>query len=133
MSTTRDLGLIWGCTNCVMVAASGECGKIHAESCESQTLENFDFDNGQPYPDTCTCGAQEPLSGVPSGHSVTVGMMYDEHAEGCPNRSAARSADIVECDCETNQFSRSACDTCGSDLHGTRRAMHLWENSTEEI
>jgi hypothetical protein len=110
----------------MLVHANGECGEIHAESCASLDIQRFDFDNQTGAP--CDCGACEPLSAIGDGYSVTMGMGYEEHAESCENRSATRSADIMECDCETNPHSTSQCAGCGSYLHGERHAMHLWKD-----
>lgn len=106
MSIGEDYGLIWVCQCCLLVAANGEC-------CED------DSHGGDGI---------EPLSLVTDGYSVTCGMGYEDHAEGCENRSAVHSwSDRVECDCETKTFSRSQCQGCGSRLHGERHAMHLWK------
>lgn len=52
------------------------------------------------------------------GHAVP-GLPMAEHFAGCGIR------DDRECDyeCETNDFSRSRCDGCGSELAGTRHAV----------
>jgi hypothetical protein len=79
--------------------------------------------NGEELPDRAP-DAPAPLS-LLTDADVTLGMMIDEHADGCPNRlTRMREA---ECDCETDPFSSRACEGCGSHLAGERNAVTIWE------
>lgn len=53
------------------------------------------------------------------GFHVMPGMPSSEHAEKCPRDKDG------ECDCEDDTFSTSACDGCGSYLHGERHAVTI--------
>jgi hypothetical protein len=64
----------------------------------------------------------EPLSLVDPADDLTSGMLAEHH--GCGRE---RGEEIDECECETDSFSRSSCDGCGSHLAGTRHALTLWE------
>lgn len=59
----------------------------------------------------------EPWGNLLDDCRVTMGMMRDEHGEWC---------DGDECDCESNTYSTSQCEGCGSWLHGGRYAFTLW-------
>lgn len=87
---------LWVCIDCMLTQANGECN---------------------PDPD------REPLSLIDDGDEITLGMMFEEHADGC---TIADRAPDYECDCERREFSQSSCDGCGSHLHGERHAMTLW-------
>ena len=82
--------------------ANGECGGCHEEH------------------------DKEPLSSIGGGFHATMGLAWDEHAEGCESRLAGEWRG--ECECETNTFSTSQCEGCGSYLHGERHAMTLFKN-----
>jgi hypothetical protein len=115
---------MWFCTNCALVHANGECGEIHAESCaETVSLTRGDFVTAK-----CDCGACEPLSEIPPGHSVTAGILQSEHDDSCPNRNRSNSSEWVECDCGNLTYSTRKCDGCGTTLHGSREAHTLWRN-----
>lgn len=101
----KNFGTIWVCQDCMLHDASGECGGCHG-------------DDGHE--------GGEPLSSIGDGFYVTSGAVWDEHSEYCPNRVAGEWRG--ECDCETNTFSTSQCEGCGSWLHGERHAMTLWKN-----
>ncbi|MFE6226919.1 hypothetical protein [Streptomyces sp. NPDC057854] len=91
----------------------------------------------------------EPLSAIPAPYSVAMGMASEEHScrEECEGHYGTDDALMSgvgigeavycdgscqpmpeECDCETNTFSTSRCEGCGSYLHGERHAMTLFEN-----
>lgn len=91
---------IWVCVDCMLTHANGECGED---------------------PD------REPLSAIPGGHAVTMGMLLEEHHSECPNRIAGLRE--WDCDCEHRAFSASSCEGCGSDLGGERHALTLWRAS----
>jgi hypothetical protein len=88
--------------------ANGECGGCHTEP---------EHEGG------------EPLSAIGDGCIATSGMFLNEHEDDCPRRTAdIDSAAEMECDCETNTYSTSQCEGCGSYLHGERHAMTLFKN-----
>jgi hypothetical protein len=109
----ESYGTIWVCQDCMLHHANGECG-----SC-------YDDDRGHD---------REPLSAIGDGFHVAMGMTLSEHAEGCLWRELATRSprtgdpalDNYECDCETNSYSTSQCEGCGSYLHGERHAMTLF-------
>lgn len=102
---SENYGTIWVCQCCMLSHANGECCSLdvdgHADGCE-------------------------PLSAIEAPYSVTMGMAYEEHAEDCQNRIEGEWRG--ECDCETNTFSTSQCEGCGSYLHGERYAMTLFKD-----
>jgi hypothetical protein len=85
--------------------ANGECGSCHSD---------YGHD-------------EEPLSEISDGFHVAMGMESDEHAEDCDMRRGIWPLDGYECDCETNTYSTSQCEGCGSYLHGERHAMTLFK------
>jgi hypothetical protein len=102
---SENYGTIWVCQDCMLHHANGECGGCH---------EGHD---------------QEPLSAVEAPFTVATGMAHEEHAEGCEMRILG--AAVVyhdQCDCETNTYSTSQCEGCGSYLHGERHAMTLFKS-----
>lgn len=126
MAIGEDYGLIWVCVDCMLHHANGECGDCHAD-------------------DGHDC---EPLSSIGDGFTVAMGMLAEEHGcrEECPghydtDETLTSGAGIGEptfcdgscqpvpdeCDCETNTYSTSQCEGCGSWLHGERHAFHLWK------
>jgi hypothetical protein len=121
---SESYGTIWVCQDCMLHHANGECGGCH---------EGHD---------------EEPLSAIEDGFTVAMGMAREEHScrEECPGHydtddaltSGAGIGEPVscdgtcqpmpdECDCETNTFSTSQCEGCGSWLHGERHAMTLFK------
>lgn len=62
---------------------------------------------------------KKPLSSIKAPFRVAMGMAHEEHATNCVDNS--------ECDCETDTFSTSRCEGCGSYLHGERHAMTLFK------
>lgn len=128
-------GTIWVCQCCMLSHANGEC-------CPDDTHGGDSI---------------EPLSAVESGFHVAMGMVRDEHADECAVKCTCTHDDECaehpaidqvtgdprdsqhhdpsdhahpidyECDCETDTFSTSQCDGCGSYLHGERHAMTLFK------
>jgi len=115
---------LWVCADCMFHHANGECDNCH-------------YDEGHD---------EEPLNRVPYVRSA-LGMALEEHecrgeCEGHydTNDALTSGAGIGEptycdgacrpkadeCDCETDSFSTSSCDGCGSYLHGERYAMTEW-------
>lgn len=62
---------------------------------------------------------REPLSSLSPNDGLAMGMGSEEHTEGC-------LPDNYEYDGETNTFSTSSCDGCGSQLAGERHAMTVF-------
>lgn len=98
----EDYGTIWVCQCCSLTHANGECG------CGDYYGEEPDHD---------------PLGLIERPFWVTSGSVQEKH-------SCGREADeyFGECDCETNAYSTSQCEGCGSYLHGERHAMTLWKD-----
>ena len=90
----------WICTHCFFHLVNGDC--TDPDFCDPD-------DNAQD--------STNPLH-LFGDMRVTPGMVRDEHSEECPSD--------YECDCETREFSRSACDGCGSVYHGERHAVTGW-------
>ena len=90
--------VIWVCQDCLMVHANGDEGERY---------------EGQP----------EPWNLFPDARDVSMGMLDDNHSCGQSSDSGTR-----ECGCETQEFSWSPCDGCGSRLGGSRHAFTLWES-----
>jgi hypothetical protein len=67
--------------------------------------------------DTHGGDSKEPLSLITGEFMVAMGADVHDH---CDNSD--------ECDCETESFSRSQCEGCGSYLHGERHAMTLFKD-----
>jgi hypothetical protein len=65
----------------------------------------------------------DPLSSIDGGFFVTMGMATEEHE--CEDKQDG--IEYGECDCETNTYSTSQCEGCGSHLHGERHAMTLFK------
>lgn len=105
VTPVESLGTIWVCGDCLHHHANGECGSCH------------DDEHGHD---------KEPLSAIEAPNTVAMGMAYEEHAEDCEVRIQGQWPDNYECDCETNTFSKSQCEGCGSYLHGERHALTLF-------
>lgn len=102
MGETRESWTLWVCVNCIQHHANGECGDCHEDEHQGG----------------------EPLSKVDYTKSA-MGLLYSEHSEDC-HVFISEGEDRDECDCETNTYSTSSCDGCGSDYHGERHAMTEW-------
>jgi hypothetical protein len=87
----------WACTDCIMIIANGD----------GSGIEDL-------------AGHESRMAGqaakVPAGWDLVPG---GEHADSCTE--AVR--DAAGCDCESDSFSMSPCDTCGSNLGGARHAV----------
>lgn len=96
---------IWVCQCCMLNHANGECG------CGAYYGEDPDHD---------------PLSLV-SNNNITMGMAYEEHSDTCQvNITGYWTNSEEQCECETNTYSTSPCQGCGSWLSGERHAMTIW-------
>lgn len=109
----RTAVTLWVCEDCMLHHANGECGDCPHPP-ERDGRGRFIAFRGQG-----------PLCLIDYTNSA-LGMGWEDHAEGCPNRVSKCSGEYVECDCETRSFSTSRCDGCGSFLHGARHAMTEW-------
>ena len=83
--------------------------------------------------DLCQCPPEDHPAGVMGlfeGLEPTAGMLREEHdchADDCESDECEQECERPdECDCETNTFSTSSCDGCGSRLHGERHAVTGW-------
>lgn len=90
------------CGDCLHHLANGECGNCHEEH------------------------DREPLCIIPETDNVTLGLLQEDHAEGCEFKAAGVYSAGHECDCENLGFSWQACDACGSTLGGDRFAAVGW-------
>lgn len=98
----ESYGTIWVCQDCMLHHANGECGGCH------------DDENGHD---------EEPLSKIDGEFHVAMGTTQEEH-------SCGRQDDeyFGECDCETDTYSTSQCEGCGTYLHGERHGMTLFKS-----
>jgi hypothetical protein len=125
MGKTRESWTIWVCTNCIMHAANGECGDCHRDE---------GHEGGEPLsrlsPEACPgMGREDHDDACAVKCMCTHGDDCEEH--GDDSRAHHDPSDHVypddyECDCETNTFSMSDCQGCGSEYHGERHAMTEW-------
>lgn len=100
---------IWVCVDCLFVDVNGET-----------TLPT-------PDPEYPHAARPEPwsLAAQSQGVDVTLGLLSEEHADGCVNGNPD-TAGSEDCDCAVQTFSRSSCDGCGCGLAGERHAYTLW-------
>lgn len=89
-------GTLWVCVDCMMTEATGEAIERDAASTEPE-----------PW-------ARE------SATDVTSGLDSTEH------ECDYAAGEWQECECETQTFSRSQCDGCGTWLGGSRHAYTWW-------
>lgn len=102
----ENYGTIWVCQCCMLAHANGEC-------CDNERHGG---------------DGNEPLSAIEAPFTVAMGMAYSEHTEGCLRRALrGDTPSDYECYCETNTYSTSQCEGCGSYLHGERHAMTLFK------
>lgn len=92
------------CQCCMLAHANGEC-------CPD---DNHGGDGIAPWAD------------MAEGHTVTMGLLAEEHNEYCEVYKTGSWPTDYECDCEGPWFGTSRCDGCGSYLHGDRYAFTLW-------
>jgi ferredoxin len=91
----------WACTDCMILLANGEA-----------PADMTDAEN-----DAWVAAIDEHTA----GYNLTLGMLAEDHS--CAGDNGQRPE---ECSCETNSFSWSACDVCGSNLGGERHAVAFW-------
>lgn len=97
--TSKILGRIDVCTDCIHVHANGECDPFRPED------------------------LPDPLCLIVAPLSVTMGLAVDEHSEHCTATDREEG-----CDCEHTTFSTYQCEGCGDDHHGERYALTLWSD-----
>lgn len=100
----------WICEHCFVHLVNGDCTDVlyaEPDSAKEQCGQNYTV----------------PLS-LFGDMRVTPGMLSEEHNSECPVYSEGSTG--LECDCETREFSWSACDGCGSSLGGARYAVTGW-------
>lgn len=98
---TKTPTTIWVCLDCEILNANGEISE-HAD--------------------------KPPLGLLKDGDEITGGMLWEEHTDDCPNRAVNDYLD--ECGCETDEFSWSPCEGCGSTLGGSRHALTVWTDKS---
>jgi len=118
----ENYGTIWVCQCCMLSHANGEC-------CDTAEAHTPGRDARGRFSGGTVLGDGYPLSRVRRPFHVAMGMAYEEHAEDCETRIHNGAPDNYECDCETNTYSTSQCEGCGSYLHGERHAMTLFKES----
>lgn len=113
---TQEPSLIWVCTTCY---------EAHHGVGEEWTGETQ-----HPHPDAAfyvqPYTPPEPLNLISEDAEVTAGLLWEEHGDECENRKAREW--VTECECERITHSTSACQGCGSHLHGAREALTVWHN-----
>ena len=76
----------------------------------------------------------ETLAIIPETDNVTLGLLYEEHNEGCLFKRMGSSAPHdYECDCENFGFSWTPCDACGCRLAGDRYGATGWANERVKV
>lgn len=143
MTTFEDYGTIWVCVCCMLAHAADGCG------CEgmNEDAHKRSRDERGRYNGGTVLGDGFPLSQITGSFQVAMGMRSGEHDDSCKRKCMCTHdadceehgdnsdqhhdqsdhdyPDDYECDCETNTFSTSQCEGCGSYLHGERHAMWL--------
>jgi hypothetical protein len=99
MPAPEPICVLWVCSDCLMAHANGE------DSVEDRPASE-----------------PEPWAIFPDASRVSMGMLDDNHSCGQSWDDGTR-----DCGCETDEFSWSPCDGCGSTLGGSRHAFTLWE------
>ena len=97
----------WACVDCLMEIANGESpADLSEDEIAARDAE---------------------ISARNAGYRITLGLPREQHS--CTEDFGGKVAYEVgaECDCETNEFSWSACDVCGSNLGGERHAVSFWK------
>lgn len=97
----------WACQDCLILLANGEAPPEMTETEVKAWQAEIDRRN--------------------AGYNLTLGMVREEHS--CTADFGGQTAGEAgsECDCETQSFSWSACDVCGSNLGGSRHAVSFWK------
>ncbi len=104
--TARTLIPLWVCPDCYFAYREGDYTKTDEH--DRQPWGLFDLQDGSP-----TIHSQ-----------VFDGLMPEEHCDGCDfHASNGDEPCNWDRECEWDDFSRSACDACGSTLAGTRYGM----------
>lgn len=96
----------WACVDCLMWLANGEAPVDMSQEDVTAWRAKVDARN--------------------AGYDITLGMLSEDHDDACPRKHGDTD---VECDCEIDTFSWSACDVCGSNLGGERHAVSFWKTA----
>lgn len=100
MTTKQEHCTGWICTDCMILLANGDTPVDMSEEETATWLDSLSDDE------------------------MTPGLVSEEHDEDCPNHHDEWKGE--ECYCERQEFSWSACDSCGSKLGGERHAVTIW-------
>jgi hypothetical protein len=104
--STVPCSVSWACTDCLILLANGD------DPAEKNEQELADW--------------HAAIDRHIGDSEITIGMLASEHADDCPVKIQDTHDAVDECDCETDSFSWSACDVCGSNLGGERHAVTYW-------
>jgi len=94
----------WCCSDCLFLFANGETPPELDEEATAAWLAEIDR--------------------KAEGLTICLG---GEHDEDCPNMTDGQWTGETDCSCETQEFSWSSCDACGSHLGGSRHAVTYFE------
>lgn len=101
----------WCCTDCIMFLANGETPPEMDEDQTAEWVAEIDRRAG--------------------AWNVDVGGEHS-YEDGCRNVSEdGKWIGSTDCSCETQEFSWSSCDVCGSTLGGERHAVHYFSDGAE--
>lgn len=152
----QSYGTIWVCVCCIFTHANGECCADDEHGGDSREPlsaigEGFTVAMGMVYEEHDESCARHPLECTLCTNAAEVAVWWqneDGTREGeprcsdadclappdgsvaggtCPIPTPFPVPDDYECDCETNTFSTSQCEGCGSHLAGERHAMTLFK------
>lgn len=152
----ESYGTIWVCVCCMFRHANGECcadDQHGGDGVEplSAIGEGFTVAMGMAYEDHDSTCERHPLECADCTDPATHAMWWqneDGTREGVPSCGDPACVSVpcdavvggvveiptpfpvpddYECDCETNTFSKSQCEGCGSWLYGERHAMTLFK------
>ena len=98
MNATRGHYTVWVCEDCTMA------------------------ENGYDTPQA----DREPWGQLTDTEIPTMGLLWEEHDDGCANRAAGES--LEDCECDRRTFDKSPCGACGSHLAGSRHAYTVWHD-----
>lgn len=112
MSETEywNYGTIYACETCLHSHANGI-------DLRYESMHGMDYD-----PETNPSPDPEPWNKFPmsDGWQYAMGIMGEDHADGCTEDDREEG-----CDCGKSEMGTSACEACGSTLHGRREPFVL--------
>jgi len=100
-----DSYTVWVCDNCMLHHMNGECGDCHTDPGHDR---------------------EQWILWEAAKYRITKGMLSSRHE--CSDYEPLQEIES-ECDCETRDYSMTACEGCDSTLHGQRYAFTIWETS----